>query len=585
MKTKKIPYYLLVGSLTIGASLILGFLSFTGAMALWPIVPVASVFFCFSVAYEGEIYQRNIKGALDKLGFKGNFMHRKLARQYLSEYAPSEPGKTAPLFFQDYMKMLILMDKYKHKGLLNFEDSQRKKALNKSLRKMEKWFALLLFEKKTPANTYEKELVSWLKNHHQSEWLEKAKKRQFYYYLTAIFAGVAGVSMSFGTTYLLLGALSSMPLFMVASPLILTLSITAASLVAGVAYSLLTFNAITDMIDNETFQQWLNKFKRNLIDKPSIRSVLVSVVAMLLFALALALTICTAGTWWTVIKNTPPLFRWMAKIPSSLLMVFPVTNGLAALFFNFQNTAESFEMVDDMLDYPPTTPFTQRFADAFNQLITNETLWQRFNPARLILKLIFTPLRILLFFGHLISIALTSDRLPGVPQILSFLVGLICEGFEDAHYFLGFGKDKHHTQSNAGLLKTHLKEAEGHSHDNDVPTRILYLLFSPMFYLAALWDYHYSATPSWQESCHKFNIPVASEDGAKTEDLVVQSSQHLSKLGMSALESHLQSSLSVTKDKSHTDPSHFNSQKLGFLRDLSSLISEEEAITSMENGM
>ena len=73
MKLKKIPYHLTLLLLTSGASLILGFLSFGGMLALSPLLPLAFAAFALSVAYEGEIYLQNIKGALNKL-FKYNHM-------------------------------------------------------------------------------------------------------------------------------------------------------------------------------------------------------------------------------------------------------------------------------------------------------------------------------------------------------------------------------------------------------------------------------------------------------------------------------------------------------------------------------
>ncbi len=64
---KNLPYNLLITLLTGGASLSLGFLSFSGMYALTPILPLAFAAFGLSVAYEAEIYLQNIKGAVAKL--------------------------------------------------------------------------------------------------------------------------------------------------------------------------------------------------------------------------------------------------------------------------------------------------------------------------------------------------------------------------------------------------------------------------------------------------------------------------------------------------------------------------------------
>ncbi len=576
MKTKKIPYYFLLGSLTIGASLIIGFLSFTGAMALWLIVPVARMVFGLSVAYEGEIYLENIKGALNKLGFKRNFMYRTLARRYLAEFAPAQPGAKDPRFFHDYIKALKLRSLYKGAGMLNREDRKRKKAVNKYIKKTEKWFTVLLFEQKEPQNQVEINLVNWLKIHKQDEWLVKANQRQYFYYLAAGFSTAAGFSMSFGTTYLLLEAFTAMPVILTLSPLLLTTGIMGASLIAGAAYALLTFNAITDIIDNDTVQSWLQKLTENLVEKRTPRAIIMGLAAVVLFSLAIALTICTAGTWWTVIKQTPPLFKWMSKIPSSLLMILPITNGAASLFFNFQNTAESFEMVEDLLDHQPSDSLKQRLLDAWGNLVKKETFWQRINPFRLILKLTFLPLRIILFLGHLVSIALTSDRLPGVPQIVSFLIGLICEGFEDAHYFLKTEKhDRNGDEASPqNLLKAHLDSNAGHNHDNDLPTRFLYFIFTPLFYLAAFWDYSFDASNNWELSCQKFKLTSKSMDET-ADTLDIDSSLHLSKLVMNALQSHIESTQSVTTNTDKACKVKSATTKPSFFGHLKPIITEK----------
>src|SRR5262249_20815004 len=114
---------------------------------------------------------------------------------------------------------------------------------------------------------------------------------------------------------------------------------------------------------------------------------------------------------------------------------------------------------------------------------------QRLNPFRIILKLTYTPLRLLLFFGHLISIGVSADRLPGIPEIVSAILGIISEGFEDLHYFIGdFFHTKHKHHGTKDLIKERFAE-NGHNHDEDIPTRVLRFLFTPLFYLAALWDH------------------------------------------------------------------------------------------------
>ena len=83
-------------------------------------------------------------------------------------------------------------------------------------------------------------------------------------------------------------------------------------------------------------------------------------------------------------------------------------------------------------------------AERFNQGLNTENLLQRLNLFRIILKLTVTPLRILFFIGHIISIGLTADRMPGIPQMVAFIIATLSESFEDFHYFIDHDDEHHH---------------------------------------------------------------------------------------------------------------------------------------------
>ena len=100
MKIKKIPYYLAPWFLMAGASLTMGLLSFSGILAIWPgVLPLAFGGFFLSVAYEGEIYLKNIKGSLKKL-FKSNQLERQLAKSYLLECLAKPETPSPPRRFR-----------------------------------------------------------------------------------------------------------------------------------------------------------------------------------------------------------------------------------------------------------------------------------------------------------------------------------------------------------------------------------------------------------------------------------------------------------------------------------------------------
>ncbi|KTD11568.1 hypothetical protein Lgra_1026 [Legionella gratiana] len=493
---KKIPYYLLLTLLTTGASLILGFLSFGGMYALIPALSVACATFGLSVAYEGEIYLQNIKGAFKKL-FKSNYLENHLAKEYLLQNFPENTDDPdCPQFFKDYEKQLQLLSLFKHKQL-DKESRKQKRQIEKTLADMEKWFALQLFPAKNAQSeelsAYALELRKWLASHQQKEWQEKLEKRQSTFNYVKGFSALAAAFMGLGSTYLLVEAFSVIPVVAAIPFAFWPIFIVPMSVIAGAAYGMLTYNTITDLINNDTIKKWYNKLRDDLSQGLTARNVFMTTMALFLAGLAVALTICTAGTWWTIATSARPLFEWMKKMPSFIMGVInPIITGLSAIFFNIQNTAESLEMVDEA-----TRSNKNIFRSIYESVTENlahvrdtENWLQIFNPFRLLLKLTITPLRILLFLGHLVSIAVTSDRMPGVPQIVSALVGIISEGFEDAHYFAGHEeKSSQDVKKTATLLKERLAGDAENESDTDIPTRLLKVIASPLYALAAIWDY------------------------------------------------------------------------------------------------
>ena len=577
---KKIPYTIALIMLTTGASLILGFLSFGGMYALIPALSLAFAAFGLSVAYEGEIYLQNIKGALGKL-LKSNYLHNHLGKEFLLELFPANTDEPdCPQFFKDYEKQLKLLAEFGHKKL-NKDSKKIKKQTEKTLKDMEKWFALQLFsteeqedspyaselhtwlakdfllkklakakdikkypqifveyqelvqelaalteQEKTEENTalitqlkeklqqkekwfaaqlrlagkgkstspVEQDLQAWLaKEKNNPEWQKKFDKHQGRFTMAKVFSTFSAMFMGLGSTYLIVEAFSVIPWIAAIPFAVWPLAIVPMALVAGIAYGLLTYNTITDLITNDTLNKWYKKLRHDLSQGLTLRNVFIATMAFVLTGLAVALTICTAGTWWTVANNARPLFSWMSKMPAFIMGIFnPVITGISAVFFNIQNSAESLEMLDEAT-HAKTNVFKNMFQSikkGFAHLRDTENWLQMLNPFRLILKLTITPLRILLFLGHLVSIALTADRMPGVPQIVAALIAIVSEGFEDAHYFIGQAPHQAKSEmTTKELLEEHLDSDSGHSHDADIPTRILKALVAPLYALAALWDY------------------------------------------------------------------------------------------------
>ncbi len=549
IKLKKAPYYLTLGLLTSGASVILGFLSFGGMLALssvlpfvLPALPLAVAAFALSVGYEGEIYLQNIKGALNKL-FKHNYMKRRLANEYLLAFFTDSNFDInladCPQFFKDYAAQCRLLIQFENKTL-NKEGAKRKKQEEKKLNDMEKWFARQLISENErhglAGDDYRKELQSWLMSPpaqlvglRQSVAISRFQAWETKFKFFKLFSSLSALFMGLGTTYLLGEAIGAIPWMLSAATL--PFLIVPMSVIAGLAYGLLTYNAITDMLTNNKIRTMYLKLKENLSrDNWTWHDVTMAATGIALGGLAILLTACTAGTWWTIAKNTKPLFTWMGKLPNVVMgIINPAITGISALVFNMQNSAESLEIIAESTE-PALTghdqpSFLQRLNDAFVRLNEKESPLQIINPFRLFLKLTIAPLRVLLFLGHLISIGLTADRMPGVPEIVSALLGIVSEGFEDFHYFVGHGHggcEHHHEISLKLFIKKRLSLDHSHNHDADLPTRILLLIFSPIYRLAALWDWGFSREPVTFERALDKQYGVSPKEQEESVDLSQQ---------------------------------------------------------------
>lgn len=566
---KKIPYYLLLTFLTSGAGLIIGFLSFSGLYVIAPILPLAFAAFVLSVAYEGEIYLQNIKGSLKKL--KPHYLEHHLAKEYLLTLRTTNTLDTAPEFFKDYAKQSALLDLYADKSL-DAQSALEKQRIEKSLKDMEKRFAQQLFSPNTKTqNTpsdYAQEVTTWLPHNQQAAWQEKLHQRKKRFQALKIFSVFAAVFMTLGTTYLIVEAFSVIPFFMAIPFATWPLLITPMALIAGTAYGLLTYNATTDFVNHNTINKWIEQFKRDWEQGITFNNLVMSTSAFVLVVITVTLTICTAGTWWTVAGNARPLFQWLKKMPGFVMSVInPIITGLSAVCFNFQNTTESLDLIHDALyekqglwqktvDYISggfttlstlnkslawfnplrllllvglalqivLTPFQALFfwgnllriniAKGIAFLRQSENFLQLINPFRIILKLTIAPLRILLFIGHLISIGVTADRMPGVSEIIAALVAIISEGFEDMHYFVG------------------------HEQEMDIPTWFIQAAASPLYALAALWDCLMSRFNSnadkilplgkaWNKQCGKKEAEAVSLDSTAEKPSTAWDVEHV----------------------------------------------------------
>ena len=457
LKAKHIPPYILA----LGSSLIIGLLSFGGVLALgasvpllWPIIlPLAFASFALSVVYEGEIYAQNIKGSFKKL--KSNYLDRHLAKQCLLDDYKYTSGKDCPAFFKEYDRLCAVLDRFQHKNL-DEESEIRKSRVEKKLSDMEKWFALQLFfqgERKNET-AHQKEVRDWVNKLHKgqaeslaSKWsLIKAAESRKHMGVKA-FCVLAGLLMAMGTSYLLVGAFMVVP-FLAALPVsIWPMLIAPMALLAGYSYGRLVHNAIVDMISNKILLTWYHKIRENFVEGRRVRAAVIVIGLGFFLALTTTLSICTAGTWWTVAKTTPALFGALKRMPGFIMLVLnPLISSVSIFLFNVQNISDTSEQIDEATKgiSNPWVWLSAWIVMRFNALVfdfqelrSNENWFQIFNPIRLVIAIAYTPLRFLAFLGHILSIGVTADRVAGVSPFMSGALGAVNEGVEDVHYFVG----------------------------------------------------------------------------------------------------------------------------------------------------
>jgi len=509
----------LILALSAGASLILGLLAFGGMYALWPALIPAASGFTLSVVYEFEIYSQNLTRAFEKL-FSRNYFEKQLPKYYLHHYFQTQSqGAERLAFFEEYEKALRAKDT----ELLDYLEALFDEQINNT----EDAYRASAYR----YNQHTEALHAFLRAEGvHDQYKKSSERRKIYIPALQFFALLTTLSMSLGTSYLLVEFFSLVP-WLAAIPAVLPVIIVPLSILGGVAYGLLTFNAVTNLMANNTVVNWARKIRNNFYkDGLTLANITMAATATLLFALALTLTICTAGTWWTIAQQVRPLFGWMRRIPTFFMAVVnPVIMWFSSLAFNVENTSGTLHELfpehdkNDPVDKSPSPWENIKTAcsNTAQHMWEKENIGQWLNPFRPMLYLVLS-LRYVLFAGHLLSIGATADRIPKLSQYVSSCLGGLSEGFEDWDYFFG---EHRHPQTLHALLHDRLGESQGHNHDQDLPTKLVNLCAIPFYYASAHWHAYFSTfnrdeathmtyETSW-EKLHEAFIP---QDETKNDD-------------------------------------------------------------------
>lgn len=505
-KLRRASVYVLMG----GACLYLGLLSLGGMYAILPSVPLAILSLVLSVAYEGEIYKQNLSNAMDKITKPQN-LNRRVARAYLNQLFNAHPeilkhdanAPSYPQFFKDYINLL--------------KKAHHSKMDKKKLADLEDWFAEIVFspEASITKNTdYQKNLMAWLNNQERAlqpdAWQEKRHgQKKLERYAAVPLSLLAGLFSTLGTTYLLFETISIVPalaLIPLNFWLVLVLPI---ALIAGAAYGVLTYNCTTDFLLNNPFKRWGNNIKHMWNNHRKLEAIAVGLAFSSLSFMAAGLTVCTAGTWCTIVSENRSIYAIITSLPKWVMgIVNPIVISFSSIIFNLQNTSASFGMLKKLFSAPLSGIYHAGLSlkNEISNTWKQESWLQFINPFRLAYTVLFFPSRLVLFLGHLFSIGVTSDRVPGISKPLSASVGAFCEGGEDSHYFFGHGCNG--TDHSVEELLEEQLEGDGHNHDLDLPTLALKGALWPINFLARQWASvaNYLVTPPTAEidehSCH-----------------------------------------------------------------------------------
>lgn len=516
-----------------------------------------------------------------------------------------------PQFFIDYAQLATIDHTFAHINP-TVKAKERKKFLNISLSSLEqifteqlfshtelqkkstrKWWPFKLFENTDSQdlqnNTndietgninnikeYKRKLHLYLKeNLYIEKYNKKLPKRKTGSKFIKVLSSVCGCFMILGTSYLLIEAFAVVPLLAAIPFGILPAIVVPLAIIAGIAYGIQTYRSLDEMLNSDIVSSRLAKIRADLKNGLNFYTGTKLVIFFLLLGLAITLTICTGGTWYTVIKYTKPVFSWLSKIPTAVIGIVAGFLAISSLAFNISNSAQTSEELEeafesqvpedhpyniDLLEIPEGKNINEciKYVDGRTAIIkqgkkyfihccpSGETEWRRIelpessyllkallnrinfsnkilyysvfhtslynlirkntahkfnpskenwiqfaNPARIILIFTYVPLRIIFFLGHLASISATSDRLPGIPEIISMIIGFVAELFEDLHYFTSFNHN--HKNDLPAIVTEHFKEEDSCDHANDLPTRVLRdYIFWIIFKAAAKWHSYFS---------------------------------------------------------------------------------------------
>lgn len=519
--------------LALGASITLGFLSFVGLMAIVPVWQLGVTAFVLSVVYESQIYGSNISSSFDKLWGKA-YLKLAMSEQVLDALLANKTAVENAQLLQDIKRQRHYVATIKSYAPLDKAGKKRLAEAQAVLDQMTHFFMQILFDQNRDDSVLAREIRTLVPQAEREALQKKTQNRRKKFWMTFGFSAFAGMSCGLATVYAVFDGLIQIPAlgFTAASLSVATLPMTGIFLAASVAfgaYWFMIYNAVTDIIHNETVTTWVSDMRRDIAESNGVKSIALTVALVVIISLGLGLTLATGSTWLhaakgaanliPILKNTGNAIKAVV-VPFSAMIIY----GIASFLFNAENAKESFETIQELdfsrfgnADTNPIAAAVKLIAFSISTAATgiaslvssqarirfsshkatlkqaaqqvwrhlfpikpNENAAQRYNPFRLVIRIVSIPIQIAAFLGHIASIGVSTDKVKGVPPAVVASVCTLSEGCEDLHYFT-------HSHDHSSDHSHDHEDDHGHEHGN-LPETIIKFALSPLYALSAAWD-------------------------------------------------------------------------------------------------
>lgn len=515
MNAKKILWYTVFLPLALSSVMVLGLLSFIGVLAIPGLGLAASIILGglalgFTIAYEGEVYLQNIKGAFNKLFLKKDYFKLRLGKQFLYSNFPLENDR--PALFTEQLQDISALDKLDHSTLSKAQKKIRKQ-LKFRIKMRERWLVEMLFDptpKKTDTpyltaarlrlstinanNIYDKRKM--LETLTPAQLVNRVQRNNRWNYLAIVFSVLVATGMGVGSIYLLATQLLLIPFIPLLPVAAFTGLVVSLALLSGVAYGFIIYNAVTDMIANSTLKTWSYKVVDAFKSKNIIVKVGLPISAVVLVSLAVLMTVFTMGTWWYIVKAAVPVVKNVVnKTPAVVGIIVAALTGLSAFIFNIENSFETLGIFNKWVEKKSQPAENNHEHHKQTSIFERENWLQIINIPRLWLKCV-NFLNKVFFFTHIVAEGFGVDLPNTAVKNVATVTALGSNFMADYSYILGHEHHSHSTKEGeahyAELVKARAAAGHGHSHDDNIPSKIIKFLgsFGTLAYkAAAFWDH------------------------------------------------------------------------------------------------